>query len=293
MLPWHIRLSKDASRTGDGSSGALMSVYEMENRRKGPTNVLGKAIEPRNVLFGLSGMSFAPQQAAFKGQNQAMHNLQRQNQLQRGYMQQQQSAPAPAGLFGNVSTNPQAQAFPQPSAPASTGGGLFRNVNADLQAQSSQQHSFIGSSLFGNANSIPQSQASQQHASNGGSLFGNVNTNVGTAFGSSSARNPSPDGNRALQDYQMQLMLLEQQKKKRLLSARQEQDALSGAGGHGDDEFSAETILPDLPTLGTQESEWNESGYVNPRETRSCSIPRTEATNPAITKLRLILTSVH
>ncbi len=36
------------------------------------------------------------------------------------------------------------------------------------------------------------------------------------------------NGNHALQDYQMQLMLLEQQNKKRLLMARQEQDNMSG-----------------------------------------------------------------
>lgn len=35
---------------------------------------------------------------------------------------------------------------------------------------------------------------------------------------------PNGQGNHALQDYQMQLMLLEQQNKKRLLMARQEQD---------------------------------------------------------------------
>ncbi|KAB8290707.1 hypothetical protein EYC80_008346 [Monilinia laxa] len=45
-------------------------------------------------------------------------------------------------------------------------------------------------------------------------------------------------GNHALQDYQMQLMLLEQQNKKRLMQARQEQDAIrpdgqGGAGGPG------------------------------------------------------------
>lgn len=38
-------------------------------------------------------------------------------------------------------------------------------------------------------------------------------------------------GNHALQDYQMQLMLLEQQNKKRLLMARQEQDNLTGHHG--------------------------------------------------------------
>ena len=37
-----------------------------------------------------------------------------------------------------------------------------------------------------------------------------------------------PGGNHALQDYQMQLMLLEQQNKKRLLMARQEQDTIGG-----------------------------------------------------------------
>jgi hypothetical protein len=38
-------------------------------------------------------------------------------------------------------------------------------------------------------------------------------------------------GNHALQDYQMQLMLLEQQNKKRLMMARQEQDIISRGDG--------------------------------------------------------------
>lgn len=42
-----------------------------------------------------------------------------------------------------------------------------------------------------------------------------------------------PQGNHALQDYQMQLMLLEQQNKKRLLMARQEQDSMSGPHAQG------------------------------------------------------------
>ena len=40
-------------------------------------------------------------------------------------------------------------------------------------------------------------------------------------------------GSHALQDYQMQLMLLEQQNKKRLLMARQEQDAPGQPGMSG------------------------------------------------------------
>jgi hypothetical protein len=52
----------------------------------------------------------------------------------------------------------------------------------------------------------------------------------------------APQGNHALQDYQMQLMLLEQQNKKRLLMARQEQDNMSGPqhqGGVGAPGFPA------------------------------------------------------
>jgi hypothetical protein len=48
---------------------------------------------------------------------------------------------------------------------------------------------------------------------------------------------PGSGGNHALQDYQMQLMLLEQQNKKRLMMARQEQDSMAlprdGSGGPG------------------------------------------------------------
>jgi hypothetical protein len=44
---------------------------------------------------------------------------------------------------------------------------------------------------------------------------------------------PPPQGNHALQDYQMQLMLLEQQNKKRLLMARQEQDNITGPHAQG------------------------------------------------------------
>jgi hypothetical protein len=52
----------------------------------------------------------------------------------------------------------------------------------------------------------------------------------------------APQGNHALQDYQMQLMLLEQQNNKRLLMARQEQDNMSGPqhqGGVGAQGFPA------------------------------------------------------
>lgn len=214
MLPWHIRLSKQLSGTGDSTNGALMSSYEIENRHKGPTNIMSKPVEPRNVLFGMSGMSFAPQQAAFKGQHQAIQNAQRQNQLQHYYAQQQQTQQPQM-------QQPRTQAFYQRSAHA----GLSGSTNAATNVASSNS----------------------------------------ALFGSSTAGNSSSESNHALQDYQMQMMLLEQQNKKRLLLARQEQDPSSGGGGYGEDldEYKADAIVPDLPTLDTQESEWNESGYVN------------------------------
>ena len=212
MLPWHIRLSKEGSGTG---SGALMSNYEIENRRKGPSNILSKPIEPRNMLFGLSGMTFATQQASFKGQHQATQNVQRQNQLQQYYVQQQ-SMPRPQSNAVHHHRNL------QPPSPAA--------------------------GLFGNSNAVT-----------------NMTSSHPAPFGSSTAGTTLPEGNHAAQDYQMQLMLLEQQNKKRMLLARQEQERLSGAGGYDEDfdEYKAETVVPDLPTLGTQESEWNESGYVH------------------------------
>jgi hypothetical protein len=52
--------------------------------------------------------------------------------------------------------------------------------------------------------------------------------------------NPARTGNHSLQDYQMQMMLLEQQNKKRLLMARQEQDNMAQSGFDGQyDAFDA------------------------------------------------------
>lgn len=76
----------------------------------------------------------------------------------------------------------------------------------------------------------PMSQAGMDGAMgdfNGGMRPGMVpNAAVAVAGAQAGANN----GNHALQDYQMQLMLLEQQNKKRLLMARQEQDSMTQPG---------------------------------------------------------------
>jgi len=51
-------------------------------------------------------------------------------------------------------------------------------------------------------------------------------------------------GGNALQDYQMQLMLLEQQNKKRLMMARQEQDTVGPSGMAGQGSFGAPAMSP-------------------------------------------------
>lgn len=60
------------------------------------------------------------------------------------------------------------------------------------------------------------------------------------------------NSNHALQDYQMQLMLLEQQNKKRLLMARQEQDNQGGPGGPmpGQPGFNAPAMSPSNSRTG-------------------------------------------
>ncbi|KAF2493984.1 hypothetical protein BU16DRAFT_540518 [Lophium mytilinum] len=60
-----------------------------------------------------------------------------------------------------------------------------------------------------------------------------------------------PQGNHALQDYQMQLMLLEQQNKKRLMMARQEQDNMA-QGPHGQPPVNAQGFAPSMSPSGSR-----------------------------------------
>jgi hypothetical protein len=84
----------------------------------------------------------------------------------------------------------------------------------------------------------PQNQGSpmQQQGPDGNML--NSYYNAGDMAGAAGMRpgapgQQPPGSNHALQDYQMQLMLLEQQNKKRLMMARQEQDSMGGVSREG------------------------------------------------------------
>jgi hypothetical protein len=86
-------------------------------------------------------------------------------------------------------------------------------------------------------NQGPQNQGSPSMMAGGqdtGAIAGYYNAGEmgnGMRAGQPGQGQPGGSGNHALQDYQMQLMLLEQQNKKRLMMARQEQDGMVQGGG--------------------------------------------------------------
>ncbi|KAL8390176.1 hypothetical protein RB595_009332 [Gaeumannomyces hyphopodioides] len=108
------------------------------------------------------------------------------------------------------------------------------DTNGTTYAQTLQQHhgNQMPNKSMPNAGG-PQGQGSPMVPGGPDSTAINAYYNAGDMTGGSGMRPGAPGGaggsNHALQDYQMQLMLLEQQNKKRLLMARQEQDG-SGTG---------------------------------------------------------------
>ncbi|MCJ1388741.1 hypothetical protein MMC18_001590 [Xylographa bjoerkii] len=76
---------------------------------------------------------------------------------------------------------------------------------------------------------VPNQGSPMMHNGMDGGMPDYYNGNTGMRMGGPGGQ-PNGAGNPALQDYQMQLMLLEQQNKKRLLMARQEQDNLNPNG---------------------------------------------------------------
>jgi hypothetical protein len=105
----------------------------------------------------------------------------------------------------------------QPSMPY-----LSRPMQAHLQAQAIEQTSSQGSAPL-------MSAPTDQSKDRAPFQFGSAPAHIPAAPQSGRA-GPAQD-NTALQNYQMQLMLLETQNKKRLLMARQELDATQGVPG--------------------------------------------------------------
>lgn len=156
------------------------------------------------------------------------------------------------GMPGQQMSGPQSTAAAQQMLvanginPSSLNPAQFQNfVNAPPAAQQKsiatysqnlQQHhgSQMGNKQMPNAAGVPQGQGSPMMPQGPDGTALNAFYNPGEMGGPGGIR-PGPGGaqgtgssNHALQDYQMQLMLLEQQNKKRLMMARQEQDNIGG-----------------------------------------------------------------
>lgn len=154
-----------------------------------------------------------PQQLANTPGAQAVHQLLAQNGINPSHLSAQQIASL-------ASTPPHAQA---------------KSIAAYMATMQSHHGKQIGGQpgMPNVPNPANQGSPMVQQAPDGSTL--NTFYNAPEIGG---AMRPGPPGNNgqgagsnhALQDYQMQLMLLEQQNKKRLMMARQEQDNLGGSG---------------------------------------------------------------
>lgn len=88
---------------------------------------------------------------------------------------------------------------------------------------------------------------------------------------------PQPMSNHALQDYQMQLMLLEQQNKKRLMMARMEQDGIS-------DDVDMDVAQPTSSSSGNREAKTDQNVVSTPKQASPKAAPMASeptATNTA------------
>jgi hypothetical protein len=130
-------------------------------------------------------------------------------------------------------------------------------------SQNLQQHHGQQMPNKGMANPGPQGQGSpmMQQGPNAADISTLYNANeFGNAMRPGPGNGQGGGSNHALQDYQMQLMLLEQQNKKRLMMARQEQDSMgnmpregpAGPGGPGGPPGSNGQAFPDTSPQGAR-----------------------------------------
>jgi hypothetical protein len=217
------------SSTGGSAFGAA---------RTNSGGLFGAAKPSGNNLFGSSNVNSGGFGSSAPNQNNTGSSL--------------FSSPSPSsgGLFGAATSNQNTSGGSSFSAPGFSNGGLF--------GSSAANQNNTGSSLFSSpspsSGGLFGAPAPSQNTS-GGSLFSAPGSSSGSLFGSSTQnqsnsgsslfsasnqpRAPSPSHARALQDYQMGLMVLEQQNKNRLFFARQENDSA------GPNDGAAKMCLPD------------------------------------------------
>lgn len=135
------------------------------------------------------------------------------------------------GINPNSLNPTQLQHFVQMAPPAQA-----KSIQAYSQTLQQHHGSQMGNKAMPNG-AGPQNQGSPMMGGQQDlAVYYNAN-DIGAAAGgmrpgaNNVPNQPGAGSNHALQDYQMQLMLLEQQNKKRLMMARQEQDSIVGAPG--------------------------------------------------------------
>ncbi|KAL5421030.1 hypothetical protein PMIN04_005939 [Paraphaeosphaeria minitans] len=212
--------------TGRGLFGGHQ---QQQQQQKNPGSLFG-ASQPQSKPSGLFGAA-QPQPQQSGGLLGSSQPLQQHNRAAFGQAQQQSQQSG--GLFGQ-----------QPQNPPFNNLGLgnddshaLENFDFDsfLHAKDSTGFGPTGVEFgfregLGQQEQQVQQQTAQQMAQRQqiAQMQQMAQPQQASAFGSPSPA-PQPQGNHALQDYQMQCMLLEQQNKNRLLMARQEKDILASA----------------------------------------------------------------
>lgn len=251
LQPWHIRLIKrdGFAAHSDSTSGALVSNYEMQQKQRNQLFSANKVGESRNTLFGLGNSHVS----------QPLFGMQQKGGFQVPQQAPQQQAPNASafgqpsrtggGLFGNSNQ-------PAPPPPQAAGGGLFGSVRT-------------GETFFGNSN-----QAAPPAA--GGGLFGGPPP--GTGFAGTNNTGGSLFGN-----------ITQNRSDAPPLFSLGRPQAQADEVDYSDEEqaTTTATIIPDLPSLSTQESEWAETGM-----TATYDIPSTRTVSPAHTLRRHKIASI-
>ncbi|KAK8116640.1 Som1 protein [Apiospora kogelbergensis] len=179
---------------------------------------------------------FNPQQAAMMPNGRPQQGMPGQQQVSNTSTAQSQAQTAQLLIANNINPNsltPQQFQNFQNQPPANQ----QKSIATYAQNMAGHHGNQMPNKAMG-PGGVPQGQGSpMMNQPNGAELntFYNAEGLAGAQLGRGAPGNPQGGGsNHALQDYQMQLMLLEQQNKKRLMMARQEQDNLGGSMPRGD-----------------------------------------------------------
>lgn len=227
MQAWHIRLSRETfAEVGDITSGALLSTYEMDYKKRGQAAVSEKVGEPRNALFGIDNSNVTETSFAKYNHMPTPPMRPQASQMQQAQMQQAY----------------QQQAYQQRAQ---------QRAQQQAQMQQVYQHQAQASSLFGRQNA--------QQSTRGAGLFGNSAGNANAPSGQSLFG----------------------------MASRQVAGNEDASEAEAEYDGTGETIISELPTLATQESEWSETGM-----TATYDIPGLRTITPSHTMRRHKIASI-